>query len=165
MTVRMESWSRYERQFRNGADGAQWLTPGTQGSKSEKWPGVPVQMTQRVEIAWREEGRWKKMLFGGAHNWKKITCLVLFYLNQITWYLSILMYKALRWLQQSMVIHEIPLVITAKNDKFNLHTEIYTETIKYNSKSYFFQVRTFLINMTQNYHLNSQSKWLHKGSA
>ena len=77
---------------------------------------------------------------GGAHNWKKITCSVLFYLDQITWYLSTLMYKALCWLQQSMVIHEIPLIITAKNDKFNLHTEIYTETIKYNSKSYFFQV-------------------------
>lgn len=77
---------------------------------------------------------------GGAHNWKKLTYSVLFYLVQITWYLSTLMYKALCWLQQSMVIHEIPLNIIAKNDKFNLHTEIYTETIKYNSKSYFFQV-------------------------
>ena len=54
--------------------------------------------------------------------------------------LSTLLYKALYWLQQSMVIHEIPLIIIAKNDKFNLHTEIYTETTKYNSKSYFFQV-------------------------
>lgn len=34
--------------------------------------------------------------------------------------LSTLLYKALCWLQ-----HEIPLIIIAKNDKFNLHRDIY----------------------------------------